>query len=154
MIALCTIFLIFWVFMISRTYFGSYYFKTSENSPMDYFLFKENDRNFAEYYVNDYKYTNGFVYYTVIDGIWPEADCYFDPNLQLKRINLSNNQVETTLNLAEHQKIYQKLSKLSLRAKSWLNDPNDRCSVKYPKKWGVSPQKARQNTAMTLSQTK
>lgn len=79
--------------------FGGYFFERSDNwnngIPMNCFLFKEDDNTYAEYYVNDFKYDNGYVYYTVIDGIWPEDDCYFNPNMQLKRINLNNNQIET-----------------------------------------------------------
>ncbi|MFA9624277.1 hypothetical protein [Moraxella sp. E6BC] len=104
---------------------------------MNYFLFKENDRSFAEYYVNDFKRIGGYVYYTVIDGVWPEDDCYFDPNLQFKRINLSNEQVEV-LDPAEYPQIYQKLSTLYPKDEEWLNDPRQRCSVKYPERWGQS----------------
>lgn len=113
--------------------FGSYFFERSDDwnngIPMNYFLFKEDDNTYAEYYVNDFKYVDGYVYYTVIDGIWPEDDCYFNPNLQFKRINMDNNQIEI-INPKEYQKIYQQLNKLHRKDKEWLDNPNNRCSAR------------------------
>ncbi len=140
-IVFCIISLVSWVLINPKMRFGSYLFEYSDDwnngIPMNYFLFKEDDRSYAEYYVNDFKYVDDYVYYTVIDGVWPEDDCYFNPNLQFKRINLSNNQVEI-INPTEYQEIYQKLSELHPKDKKWLDNPNHRCSVKFPEKWGDS----------------
>lgn len=78
---------------------------------MNHFLFKKDDGDYADYYINNFKYVNRYVDYTVINGIYPEDGCYFDPDLQLKHINLGNNQVEI-INPIEYQEIYQQLSVL------------------------------------------
>lgn len=65
---------------------------------MNYSSFKKGNHSCAEYYVNEFKYINGCIYYTVIDGTWSENDYYFNPNLQLKlqlkRININNDQIK------------------------------------------------------------
>lgn len=118
-------------------FFGDYYFQYNydwnEGIAFNYFLLQEGP--FFEAFVNDFKYVDGYVYYTVVDGAWPEPDCYFDSNLKLKRINLNNNQIEV-VDPAKYQKIYQQLDKLSWRDIKWLDNPNNRCSVKFPEKWG------------------
>lgn len=93
---------------------------------MNYFLFKKDDKEFAEYLINDFKYIDGYVYYTAIDGIWPEKDCYFDPNLQLKRTNLQDEQIEI-VGIMKHKEIYQQLSELSQYDIRWLNNIDNQC---------------------------
>lgn len=113
-------------------FFDNYYFdhnyNWNEGVSFKYFLLKK-DSSFIETFINDFKYIDGYVYYTVVDGAWPEPDCYFNPKLQLKRINLGNNQIET-IDPVGYKEIYQQLNKLSQHDIKWLESINNKCSAK------------------------
>ena len=82
----------------SKYVFGKYIFEDSNkwNSsvPFNYFLFKDKESQFYEFFINDFYYQDGYVYFTYIKGIWPEPNCFFKRNndyLQFSRISLLDN---------------------------------------------------------------
>ena len=122
----------------SKYVFGKYIFENSNkwNSsvPFNYFLFKDKESQFYEFFINDFYYQDGYVYFTYIKGIWPEPNCFFKRNndyLQFSRISLLDNSIESNLDVQKYKKIYHSISDINNNDKVWLENKNNECKINY-----------------------
>ncbi len=111
--------------------FGFFYFKKSENInsgiPFNYFLIDKRNNGVINFFVNDIIDSNGYVYFSYIDGELDYDFCYKNPNLKLAKINKSTYKIEE-IPIEPNKRIFHSISKVQESDKEWLSNISNKCN--------------------------